>query len=98
MARRPQYFDEAKAALPDAPQLLGSVSSKEDVTRVVQETTARLGSPTISRQRRRHQLGRAAIDMPVEKVQEVLNVNVVGALICAQAVAPAMREAAGGRS
>ena len=97
MARRAQYFDEARAVLPDAPQLLGSVSSKEDVTRVVQETTARLGPPTILVNAAGISWGAPAIDMPVEKVQEVLNVNVVGALLCAQAVAPAMRDAGWGK-
>jgi gluconate 5-dehydrogenase len=97
MARRPQYFDEAKAALPDSPQLLGSVSSREDVARVVQETTARLGPPTILVNAAGISWGAPAIDMPVEKVQEVLNVNVVGALICAQAVAPGMRDAGWGK-
>jgi gluconate 5-dehydrogenase len=97
MARRAQYFEEARAVLPDAPQLLGSVSSKEDVARVVQETTARLGPPTILVNAAGISWGAPAIDMPVEKVQEVLNVNVVGALLCAQAVAPAMRDAGWGK-
>jgi len=97
MARRAQYFEEANAALPGAPQFLGSVASKDDVTRVVQETTEQLGAPTILVNAAGISWGAAAIDMPVEKMQEVLMVNVVGAFLCAQAVAPAMRAAGWGK-
>jgi gluconate 5-dehydrogenase len=97
MARRAQYFEEASAALPGAPQFLGSVASKEDVVRVVQETTEKLGAPTILVNAAGISWGAPAIDMPVEKMQEVLMVNVVGALLCAQAVAPAMRTAGWGK-
>jgi len=97
MARRSQYFEEATAALPGAPQFLGSVASKEDVTRVVEETTAKLGAPTILVNAAGISWGAPAIDMSLEKMQEVLMVNVVGAFLCAQAVASGMRSAGWGK-
>jgi len=97
MARRAQYFEEARAALPDAPQFLGSVASKEDVARVVKETTDKLGAPTILVNAAGISWGAPAVDMPLEKMQEVLMVNVVGAFLCSQAVAPAMRAAGWGK-
>lgn len=97
MARRAQYFEEATAALPGAPQFLGSVASKDDVARVVRDTTEKLGSPTILVNAAGISWGAPALDMPVEKMQEVLMVNVVGAFLCAQATAPAMRAAGWGK-
>ncbi len=97
MARRAQYFEEATAALPGAPQFLGSVASKDDVARVVRETTEKLGSPTILVNAAGISWGAPALDMPLEKMQEVLMVNVVGAFLCAQATAPAMRAAGWGK-
>jgi len=67
------------------------------VTRVVGETTAKLGAPTILVNAAGISWGAPAIDMSLEKMQEVLMVNVVGAFLCAQAVASGMRSAGWGK-
>ena len=67
------------------------------MTRVVEETTAKLGAPTILVNAAGISWGAPALDMPLEKMQEVLMVNVVGAFLCAQAVASGMRAAGWGK-
>ena len=91
LARRAEFFESARAVLPDAVQLLGNVAIAADVQRAVSETTGKLGSPEILVNGAGISWGAPSYDMPVEKVQEVLQVNLVGALLCAQAVAPGMR-------
>lgn len=91
LARRAEFFETARAVLPDAVQLLGNVAIPADVQRAVSETIERLGSPTILVNGAGISWGALSYEMPVERVQEVLQVNLVGALLCAQAVAPGMR-------
>jgi gluconate 5-dehydrogenase len=91
VARRAQYFEEARAVLPGALQVLGNVALEADVQRAVAETTAALGAPSVLVNAAGISWGATAMEMPVEKVQEVLAVNVVGSFLTARAVAPAMR-------
>jgi gluconate 5-dehydrogenase len=97
VARRAQFFEEAKAALPEALQLLGNVALEADVRRVVAETTAALGAPTVLVNAAGISWGAPAMEMPIEKVHEVLAVNVGGAFLCAKHVAPAMRQRGWGK-
>jgi gluconate 5-dehydrogenase len=91
LARRAEFFENARALLPDALPLLGNVAIPADVQRAVTETTEKLGPPTILVNGAGISWGALSYEMPVERVQEVLQVNLVGALLCAQAVAPGMR-------
>lgn len=97
VARRARFFEEARAALPDAVQLLGNVALEEDVRRVVAETTEQLGAPDILVNAAGISWGAPAIEMPVERIHEVLAVNVGGAFLSAKHVAPAMRDRGWGR-
>jgi gluconate 5-dehydrogenase len=97
MARREEYFAEVRTVLPDALHLLGNVALREDVNRVVAETVARLGPPAILVNCAGITWGAPAMEMPLEKMHEVLTVNVVGAFLCAQVVAPHMRDAGYGK-
>jgi len=97
LARRARFFDEARAVLPDALQLLGNVADEHDVRHAVEATTGALGAPDILVNAAGISWGAPAMEMPLEKVQEVLAVNVAGAFLCARAVAPAMRERGWGR-
>jgi gluconate 5-dehydrogenase len=92
VARRPEFFEAAREVVPDALALTGNVAVAAEVARVVAETAARLGPPGILVNAAGISWGAPAMDMPLERVQEVFQVNVAGALLCAQAVAPAMRE------
>ena len=97
LARRAQYFEEARALLPDALPLLGNVALEADVQQAVAETTAAFGAPSVLVNAAGISWGASAMEMPVEKVQEVLAVNVVGSFLTAKAVAPAMRERGWGK-
>jgi len=97
LARRAQYFEEARALLPDALPLVGNVALEADVHRAVAETTAAFGAPSVLVNAAGISWGASAMEMPVEKVQEVLAVNVVGSFLTAKAVAPAMRERGWGK-
>lgn len=96
-ARRAELFAEATAALPDALQILGNVAVEADVHRVAGEVATRLGPPSILVNAAGISWGAPAMEMPVEKVQEVLAVNLVGAFLFSRAVAPAMRQAGYGK-
>jgi len=97
MARRPQYFEDARAALPEALQLLGNVAEEADVRRAVEAVTGALGPPDILVNAAGISWGAPAMTMPVEKIHEVLAVNLGGAFLCARHVAPAMRERGWGK-
>ena len=97
MARREQFFEAAKAELPDALQLLGNVADETEVRHAVEATTGALGAPDILVNAAGISWGAPAMDMPVEKFHEVLAVNVGGAFLCAKHVAPAMRERGWGK-
>lgn len=97
MARRAEFFEEARAVLPEAVPLLGNVALEADVRRVVAETTAQLAAPDILVNAAGISWGAPAMEMPIEKVHEVLAVNVGGAFLCAKHVAPAMRDRGWGR-
>lgn len=91
MARRAEYFAEAEAALPGAVRVLGSVAAPADARRAVAETASVLGPPDILVNAAGISWGAPALDMPLEKMQEVLMVNVVGAFLMSQAAAPHMQ-------
>lgn len=97
VARRPQFFEEAEAAIPNALQLLGNVAVEADVARFTAETTARLGAPDILVNAAGITWGAPAMEMPLEKIHEVLAVNLGGAFLCARYVAPAMRQRGWGK-
>jgi NAD(P)-dependent dehydrogenase (short-subunit alcohol dehydrogenase family) len=97
MARRAQYFEQAKAELPDALQLLGNVADETEVRQAVEATTGALGAPDILVNAAGISWGAPAMEMPIEKFHEVLAVNVGGAFLCARHVAPAMRERGWGK-
>jgi len=60
------------------------VSKEEDVTRMVDETIAALGGIDILVNNAGFQLEGASHEIPLSKFTNVLNVNLVGAFICAQ--------------
>ncbi len=97
LARRAEFFAEAAALVPDALMVQGNVAVPADVERVVAETVGRLGPPAILVNAAGITWAAPAMEMPLEKLQDVLMVNVVGAFLCAQAVAPHMQRAGYGK-
>ncbi len=96
-ARREQYFEEARKVLPEALCVVGDVTQAADLQRAVAETTARFAAPSILVNAAGISWGAPAMEMPEAKIHEVLGVNITGAFLAAQAVAPAMREAGWGK-
>lgn len=97
LARREKFFDEARRALPEALCITGDVTSAADLARAVAETTAAFGPPAILVNAAGISWGAPAMEMPEAKIHEVLAVNITGAFLAAQAVAPAMRQAGWGK-
>ncbi len=91
VARRAQYFEHAKQVMPNALTILGNVALEADVQRAVADTTTAFGAPTILVNAAGISWGAPAMEMPVEKFNEVLAVNLTGTFLFAKAVAPAMR-------
>jgi NAD(P)-dependent dehydrogenase (short-subunit alcohol dehydrogenase family) len=92
LARREKYFEEARAALPDALCLLGDVSVEADVTRAVDEARAKLGEISILINSAGISWGASALEMPAEKFREVMQVNVDGTFYACRACAKPMIE------
>lgn len=96
-ARREKFFAEAREVLPEALCVVGDVTSTADLQRAVAETTDRFAAPEILVNAAGISWGAPAMEMPEAKIHEVLAVNVTGAFLAAQAVAPGMREQGWGK-
>lgn len=97
MARREAFFEAARHQLPQALCITGDVRSAEDLQRAVAETEKASGAPSILVNAAGISWGAPAMTMPQERIQEVLAVNVTGAFLAAQAVAPGMQARGWGR-
>jgi gluconate 5-dehydrogenase len=91
MARREEFFVAARQRLPDALTVLGDVSREEDVTRAVRHTEDTLGPITILVNAAGISWGAPAMEMPAEKLRQVMAVNLEGTFFACKAVAAGMR-------
>jgi NAD(P)-dependent dehydrogenase (short-subunit alcohol dehydrogenase family) len=91
LARREQFFEEARESLPDALPLLGDVSNESEVQRAVAETGAKLGPIQILVNAAGISWAAPATEMPAEKMLQVLAVNLHGTFYACKAVAPGMQ-------
>lgn len=92
MARREAFFAEALERIPDALPLLGDVRDEEAVERAVTKTEAELGPLSILVNAAGITWGAPSLEMPAQKVREVLEVNVLRAFLSSRAAARRMRE------
>lgn len=92
MARRASFFEEARKHLPDALYLEGDVRDEARVERVVEEVERTLGSLTVLVNAAGISWGAPSLEMPAEKVREVLEVNLLGAFLVSRAAARRMKE------
>lgn len=92
LARRASFFEEAKKHLGEALYLEGDVRDEERLLEVVDQVERELGPLTILVNAAGISWGAPSWEMPVEKVQEVLEVNLVGAFLASRAAAQRMRE------
>lgn len=92
LARRASFFEEAKKHLGEALYLEGDVRDEERLLEVVDQVERELGPLTILVNAAGISWGTPSWEMPVEKVREVLEVNLVGAFLASRAAAQRMRE------
>ena len=93
MARRASFFEEARKALgEDALYLEGDVRDEARLEAIAEEVEERLGPLTVLVNAAGVSWGAPSLEMPVEKVREVLEVNLVGAFLASRVAARRMKE------
>ncbi|MDI3270265.1 MAG: SDR family oxidoreductase [Bacillota bacterium] len=92
LARRASFFEEARKHIGDALFLEGDVRDEESLERAVARVEGELGPLTILVNGAGISWGAPSFEMPVEKIREVLDVNVTGAFLAARAAARVMKE------
>lgn len=97
LARRDEWLTPAMEQL-QCPGLLCDVSKAADVQKAVDETIAKLGRIDILLNNAGVSWGAPAEEMPLDKWQAVIDVNLTGAFLFAQAVARHMIARGGGGS
>ena len=93
VARRASFFEEARKALgEDALYLEGDVRDEARLEAIAQEVEEKLGPLAVLGDAAGGSWGAPALEMPVEKVREVLEVNLVGAFLASRVAARRMKE------
>ncbi|BBL81856.1 SDR family oxidoreductase [Thermus thermophilus] len=93
VARRASFFAEAQKALgEDALYLEGDVRDEARLEAIAEEVEEKLGPLTILVNAAGITWGAPSLEMPVEKVREVLEVNLVGAFLASRVAARRMKE------
>ena len=98
VARRASFFEEARKALgEDALYLEGDVRDEARLEAIAQEVEEKLGPLTVLVNAAGVSWGAPSLEMPVEKVREVLEVNLVGAFLASRVAARRMKERGSGK-
>lgn len=97
VARRAEYFEEARALLPDAICISGDVSSEANVGQIVASAQQQTGGIDILVNAAGISWGAPAMEMPVDRFNQVMAVNVSGTFMMCKALAPGMRERGWGK-
>uniref|UniRef100_A0A7C5VGU2 SDR family oxidoreductase n=1 Tax=Thermus caliditerrae TaxID=1330700 RepID=A0A7C5VGU2_9DEIN len=93
VARRASFFEEARKALgEDALYLEGDVRDEARLEAIAEEVEEKLGPLTVLVNAAGVSWGAPSLEMPVEKVREVLEVNLVGAFLASRVAARRMKE------
>ncbi|VCU54903.1 3-oxoacyl-[acyl-carrier-protein] reductase FabG (plasmid) [Thermus thermophilus] len=93
VARRASFFAEARKALgEDALYLEGDVRDEARLEAIAEEVEEKLGPLTVLVNAAGITWGAPSLEMPVEKVREVLEVNLVGAFLASRVAARRMKE------
>ena len=93
VARRASFFEEARKAVgEDALYLEGDVRDEARLEAIAEEVEERLGPLTVLVNAAGVSWGAPSLEMPVEKVREVLEVNLVGAFLASRVAARRMKE------
>lgn len=90
MARREAYFPAALERIPEALTLTADVSQPESWDAALNQTTERFGPVDILVNGAGISWGAPSMDMPYEKILQVINVNLVGTILGCQKVGAQM--------
>ncbi|MDX2007721.1 MAG: SDR family oxidoreductase [Meiothermus sp.] len=88
MARREGFFEEALKWIPDATPIVGNVQDEK----TLEAAFAQLGEVSILVNAAGVTWGQDALEVPVEKVREVLDINITGAFLASRLAARGMKE------
>lgn len=92
VARREEFFVEARVRLPEAITLLADVADEAQVRQAVQDTESRLGPVEILVNAAGISWGANSMEMPAERIRQVMAVNLDGTFFACKAVAPGMKD------
>lgn len=92
MARRRSFLEEAQKTLGEALYLEGDVRDEARLEAIAEEVERALGPLTILVNAAGISWGAPSLEMPLEKVREVLEVNLVGAFLASRVAARRMKE------
>lgn len=87
LARRESFFEEALKLIPDAIPLVGNVQDEGSL----EAAFARVGPVDILVNAAGVTWGQDALEVPVEKIREVLDINVTGAFLASRIAARSMK-------
>ncbi len=91
LARRVEFLDAARQELPDALALTGDVRNEAELEAALAQAEARFGSIDILINAAGIAWGAPALEMPADKVREVLEVNLVGTFLACRLAGRRMR-------
>lgn len=91
MARRPDFLEAALERVPEALSLTGDVSNVADLERAVEQAGDGDGIDILVNAAG-ITWGQPALEMPLEKIHQVLDVNLVGTLVASQIAGRGMKE------
>lgn len=92
VARREEFFVEVRVRLPEALTLLADVSDESQVRQAVLDTESRIGPIGVLVNAAGISWGANAMEMPAERIRQVMAVNLEGTFYACKAVAPGMKE------
>ncbi len=87
LARRESFFEEALKLIPDASTLVGNVQDETSL----EAAFARTGPVDILVNAAGITWGQDTLEVPVEKIREVLDINITGALLASRIAARGMK-------
>lgn len=87
LARREGFFEEALRWIPDATPIIGSVQDEK----TLEAAFIQLGTVDILVNAAGISWGEDALEVPVEKIREVLDVNITGAFLASRVAARGMK-------
>lgn len=91
LARRESFFEEALQMIPDALPIVGNVQDEPTLEAAIQKIESELGELSILVNAAGVTWGQDALEVPVEKIREVLDINITGSFLTSRIAARGMK-------